>query len=207
MIHMIERQKRVERCIDGGGHLVLTERAQRVETDHFVFIGFAAVTRDEGLELVEMQEREAGRADAAQIAAAALHREHPHGRARQRIRQVDLRARVAAAEVRDAKIGAQQVRSVAQQLERLPGQTGGLVIVPQVPQKLCFDRYGFGHNVTPGRIMLHAKSWWPLLLHTAKRVRLKPDTTDVFFEPLSLRFGSVCLLGGRQRQPDIGASR
>ena len=119
VIDVVERQERVQRRVDRRGDAVLAERAQRIERDHLVFVRLAAVARDQLFELVEIQDGEAGRADRSQVAAAALDRQHAHRLAGQRIRQRELRAGVAAAEVGDPQIGAEQVRSVAQQLERI----------------------------------------------------------------------------------------
>src|SRR5262249_22751028 len=105
--------------------------------------------RDEPLELVEMQDREAAGADRAQIAAAPLHRQHARRFAGQRIRLREFGARVAAAEVRDAQVLAEEVRSVPQQLQRLRSQASGFGLVPEVFQEPRFDFDRLTHNSTP----------------------------------------------------------
>ena len=117
MIHVAERQERMKRRIDGGRHCVVVERAGRIERHHLVFMRLAAVHRDELLQPVQIQQRESGVANAAEIAAAAFHRHHGRRAAGERIRGVVFRAGVSAAEIGDAKIGSQQVRSVAEQIQ------------------------------------------------------------------------------------------
>jgi hypothetical protein len=135
VIDVIERQKRVQRRVDRRGDAVVAKCAQRIERDHLVFVRFAAIARDERFELVEMQERKAGLGDRSQVAAAALDREDANGLARQRIGQLELRARVTAAKVRDPQVGAQQIRAVPQKPERSRRKDRGLALVPEVLQK------------------------------------------------------------------------
>ena len=96
----------------------------------------AAVSRDQAVQLVEIQDREAGVGDRTQIAAAALHRHDALRLAGQRIGHVELRAGVAAAEIGDAQVGAEQVRTIAQQIERVATRASPLPLVPQILQKL-----------------------------------------------------------------------
>ena len=152
VIDVVERQERVERRVDRGRDAVLAEREQRVEAHHLVLERLAAVARDQALELVEIEHGEAGGADRSQIAAAALHRHHARRRAGQRIGQIELRAGVAAAEVGDAQIGAEQVRSVAQQLERLRFEPRRLALVPEILQEGGFDGGRIRHRSTPDTV-------------------------------------------------------
>ena len=118
VIDVVERQERVERRIDRRGDAVLAEGAQRVEADHLVLERLAAVARDQPLRACRGRGWRSRTSRSTQIAAAALDRHHPLRLAGQRVGQVELRAGVAAAEVGDAQVGAEQVRTVAQQLER-----------------------------------------------------------------------------------------
>ena len=136
VIDMVERQEGVQRRVDRGGHPVLAERAQRVERHHRVFMRFTTVPGDQLLELLEIQHGKARRANRSQIPAAALHREHAHRLSGQRIRQREFRAGIAAAKVGDAEIGAKQVGSVTEDLERIRRQPGGLRLVPEIAQVL-----------------------------------------------------------------------
>jgi hypothetical protein len=149
MIDVRERQERVQRRVNRSGHPVLAERAERVEADHLVLVRLAAVARDQRLELVEVQHGKPGGRDRAQVAAAALHRHHPLRLAGQRIGQLELRARIAAAEVRDAQVLAEQIRSIAQQLQRRALEPRRLAVVPQVLQKRRLFRGCVRHRSTP----------------------------------------------------------
>ena len=128
-------QERVERRVDRRRHAARTERAHRVQVHHLVFVRLAAVAIDQLLELVEIEQRESRARDRSQIAAAALHRQHACGLSGERIRQVDLRAGVPAAEVRDAQVRAEHVAPVPEQLERIGLERRRLARVPQVRQK------------------------------------------------------------------------
>ncbi len=65
-------------------------------------------------QLVEIERREAGALDAAEVAAAALDPEHKLLLAVDGVDGFELRAGVAAAEVGQAEVGAEQVRAVAE---------------------------------------------------------------------------------------------
>ncbi len=132
VVDVRKRQERVQRRVDRGGDPVLAEGAERVQADHLVLVRFAAVAGDEALEPVHVQHGEARGPDRSQVAAAALHRHHARGCAGQRIGQLELRTGVAAAEVGDAQVGAQEVRTIAQQVQRTRGQPVGLCVVPQI---------------------------------------------------------------------------
>jgi hypothetical protein len=137
MVDVRERQERVERRVDRRGDAIFTERAQRVERDHLVLVRFAAIARDQRLELVQIQHRKPGGRDGPQIAAAALHRHDAARLAGERIRQLEFRAGVAAAEVRDAQVFAEQVRSIAQQLEGVGRERRRCLVVPEILQPTC----------------------------------------------------------------------
>ena len=118
VIDVIERQERVQRRVDRSGDAALAEGRERVERHHLVFVGLAAVATDQGFELVGVEDREPRGGDRPQVAAAALHRQHPGGLPGERIGQVELGAGVAAAEVGDPQVVAEAVGAVAQLLER-----------------------------------------------------------------------------------------
>src|SRR5215467_5490869 len=81
---------------------------------HLVLVRHAAVAALKGPQPVQVQRGEALPADAADVAAAALDPQHLARRAVERIALDDLGAGVAAAEVGDAQVRAQQVRAVTQ---------------------------------------------------------------------------------------------
>ncbi len=135
VIDVRKRQKRVQRRVDRRGNPVLAERAQRVEPHHLVLVRFAAIARDQIVQLVHVEHGETGRADRSEIAAAPFHGHHAARLARQGVRQIELGARVAAAKVGDAQVGAEQVRSIPQQLQRCGLEGGALTIVPEILQR------------------------------------------------------------------------
>ena len=106
----------------------------------------AAIARDQPLELVEIEDREAACGDRSQIAAAAFHGEHAHRIAGQRIGPGELRARVAAAEVRDAQVRPEQIRSISQQFERLRREPARFVLVPQIFEQSRLGGHRFRHT-------------------------------------------------------------
>ena len=118
VIDVVERQERMQRGVDRRGDAVVAERAQRVVPDHLVLVRLATIAIDELLELVEVQQRESRRAHRPEIAAAALDGEHARRLARHRIGQVELRAGVAAAEIGDPQVRAEQVGAVPKQFQR-----------------------------------------------------------------------------------------
>ena len=132
VIDVVERKERVQRRIDGRLHPVVADAEARVVRHHLVFVGFAPVGRLQLEQAREVQQREAGAQDGAEVAAAALHREHAHRLAGDRVRHLVLRARVAAPVVGDALVGPEQVGSVAEQLER--AERRGFLFVPVVAE-------------------------------------------------------------------------
>ena len=120
VIDVVERQKRVQRRVDRRGDAVLAERAQRI------------VRRPSRLRALRRDSaRSAPRAcpgRARQTRLRVIDRRSPPlpltastrvGSPGQRIGQLELRAGVAAAEIGDAQVGAEQVRAIAQQFERV----------------------------------------------------------------------------------------
>ena len=134
--------------VDGGGDGVVAEGAERVHVDHLVFEVDAAVGGFEGEELVEIEGGEAGALDAAEVAAASLHPEDLFGLAVEGVDLVELGAGVAAAEVGDAQIGAEQVGAIAQKLGTIEGCGDGFI--PSVFEKAeaCMhSHFGFLFSV------------------------------------------------------------
>src|SRR6185436_17557565 len=75
-----------------------------------------AIARIEPEHLLEVQHCEAIELHRAEVAARALHPEHLRRAARERIGHLDLGRGVAAAEVGDARVGAEEIRAVQQQV-------------------------------------------------------------------------------------------
>ncbi len=150
MIDVWKRQKRVERRVDRRGDTILAERAERIVADHLVFMRLAAIAADEIVQFVHVEHGETRRADRGEVAAAALDRHDATRLAGQRIGQIELRARVSAAEVRDAKIGAEQVRTITKELERLGVERRRLAGVPEILQEGRIERGRFRHKWAPG---------------------------------------------------------
>ena len=146
VIDVRKRQEGMERRVDRRGHAVFAEGAQRVEAHHLVLVLFAAVARDQVFELVHIEDGEAGRPDRREVAAAALDRHDAAQLAGERIGQFELRARIAAAEVRDAEIRAKEIRAIAQQFERLAFERSRLARVPQILEESRFNRRCFRHR-------------------------------------------------------------
>src|SRR5262249_26120121 len=147
MVHMIEGQQGVERRVDRWSDEIVTECAQRIERNHLVLARFAAVLRGEALELVEVQQRESGTARRPEISTASLDGKDTHRLACQRVGQLDLRARIAAAEVRDPKIGTEKIRAIAQHLQRVGRERGSFAVIPQVLEELGFDGRRFRQSI------------------------------------------------------------
>ena len=102
------------------------------ERNHLVLVLLTAVPCGELIELVQVKNRESGYANRSEVAAATLDGHNTRGLSRERIGQLKLRAGIAAAEVRNAEVGAQQVRAVLQLFERLASQRVRLAVLPQV---------------------------------------------------------------------------
>ena len=115
-------KKRMQRRVDRGGDAVVAERSGRIVIDHLVFESFAAIAGFQLLQLVEVEEREPCVGNRAEIAAAAFHGKHANQRTCKRIGHVDLRARIAAAEVRDAQVRAEQIRTIAKERQLIVRQ-------------------------------------------------------------------------------------
>ena len=147
---------------------------RRIVVHHLVFERFAAIAGLELFEFVEIQQREPRIGDRAEIAAAAFHREHADGRARERIGHVDLGARVAAAEVRDAQIGAEQIRAIAKQRQLIAAKPIGRSVVPEIVR--CFRAVVSG--IEQSAVLLEACRFPVPCVHVARREHGRSGTSD-----------------------------
>ena len=116
MVHVPEGQKGVQRRVDRGGAGIDAEGAERVAVHHLVLLLHAAVLPLQRVQAVHVERGEPVALDGPQVAAAALDPEHLHRLAGHRIVHRELGGGVAAAEVGQPQIAAQQVGAVAQQL-------------------------------------------------------------------------------------------
>ncbi|EEF21890.1 conserved hypothetical protein, partial [Ricinus communis] len=116
MIDMGERQKAVQRRVDGGRARIQVEGAVRQITHHFIFVLDAAVELFEAQQLIEVYRRETIELHRADVAAGTLHPQHGHGFAGKRIDGIEFRGGIAAAEIGDGEIGTQQIGAIQQQL-------------------------------------------------------------------------------------------
>ncbi len=123
----------VQRGIDRGRARIEVEGAMIVERNHLVLVLEAAIDRTEAKQLVEIERRETVELHRADVAAGALDPKDFRRRAGERIGGVELGGRVAAAEIGDAQVAAEQIGPIEQQ--------GGIVqrsrvfVVPQVGQR------------------------------------------------------------------------
>ena len=136
MIDVAERQEGVQRRVDGRRHAVVGDAEARVVRHHPVFVRFSLVHLAELQQPPQVEERESGTGHRAEVAAAALHRQHPDRRAGDRVGDFELPAGVAAPVVGDALVGAEQVGSVAKQLDRVVFEGRGFLCVPQIPEEI-----------------------------------------------------------------------
>ena len=122
VVHMRPRHIAVQAGIDRGCARIEIEDAVVERVHHRVFLVEALVERLQGLELVHVEGGEAVELHGAEVTARALHPQHSHVLARQRVLVGDLGGGVAAAEVGDAEIGTEEVGPVqkfARLIERL----------------------------------------------------------------------------------------
>ena len=146
VIDVRRRQKRVERRVDRRSHAPGTEGAHRVQVHHRVLVSLATVAIDQLFEPVEIEQRKSRARDRAQVTTAALHRQHACGLSRERVRQIDLRAGIPAAEVRNPQIRAEHVAPISEQVKRIGLERRRVARVPEVGKKTqC-------HRVTPQKM-------------------------------------------------------
>ena len=76
MVDVRERQECVKGSIDGGGDAIFAECRKGIITDHFIFVGFSSIQVLELFEPIEVEQRETGFFDGAEVAAASLNGQH-----------------------------------------------------------------------------------------------------------------------------------
>ena len=133
MVDMRVRNKAVQRRVDRGRARVEIERAVVEERHHLVLVREPAIEALQAEQLVQVEGREAVELHRADIAARALDPEHLDRLAGQRVLFVELGRGVAAAEIGDAQVAAEQVRAVEQQARRV--EAGRVRVVPQIGQR------------------------------------------------------------------------
>src|SRR5207244_12434229 len=94
----------------------------------------------------EPQQRATRRRHRPEVAAAPLYRHHADRFASQRIGQLEFRARVASAEVRDPQIRAEKTRSITKEAQRIAREPRGLAAVPQVLEEFRLGGYRIRHT-------------------------------------------------------------
>ena len=134
MVDVGRGEKRMQRRIDRRGDPAMAECGGRIVIHHLVFERFAAVARLQLFELVEVEQREPRIGNRAEVAAAAFHGKHADRRSRERIGQIDLRARIASAEVRDAQVRSEEIGPIAKQRQLVRGKPIGGAVVPEILQ-------------------------------------------------------------------------
>ena len=72
MVNVGEGQEAVQGRIDGSGDSIVTESAKRIQRNHLVFMGCAAITPVETAELLQVERGKALARDASQVAATAF---------------------------------------------------------------------------------------------------------------------------------------
>ena len=133
MIDMAVRDEAVQRRIDRSRARIEVERAMVVERDHLVLVLEAAIDRFEAVELVHSERREAVELHRADVAAGAFDPKDLSWSAGQGIGGGQLGGRVAAAEIGDAQVAAEQVRPIEEEARFIEGRR--MLIVPEVGQR------------------------------------------------------------------------
>src|SRR6266567_8557943 len=134
VVHMREGKKAMQRCVDRCGYRVVAKGTERIHLHHRVFSVLPAIKMFECQQFVLVKRGEPRALDAAEISAAALYPEHLHGLAGKRIELVDFGTGVAAREVSDAQVRAEQIGAISQQLGFI--QLVGYGWVPTIFKKL-----------------------------------------------------------------------
>jgi hypothetical protein len=129
-VHVIDvrvRYEGVQRRVDARRARIQREGAVREERHHLVLVLAPAVAPLEGQELLLDERREPVEPHRPEVAARALDPQDLDRFARERIRATDLGRGVAAGEVRDRLVRAEQVRAVEQPVRLVEGRGVGLV--------------------------------------------------------------------------------
>ena len=114
MIDMGVRHEAVQGGVDGGRARVEIEGAVIEQRHHLVFMGDAAIELFQAFQLVEIEGGEAVTLHRAEVAAGAFDPQHGGRFLGQRIGHCEFGRGVAAAEIGDAKIAAEQIGTVEQ---------------------------------------------------------------------------------------------
>ena len=130
MIDMRKWQESMQRRIDRSGYGIAAESAKRIQPDHVVLCVDALVNPLQCQQLLLTERGKARALDASQVAAGTLHPQHFNGFAVQRVDFSQFGTGVAAGKVRNAKVGTEQVRAIAQQLRFI--KRGGDAGIPAV---------------------------------------------------------------------------
>ncbi len=134
--------------VDGGGARIEVEGAVGQVAHHLVLVRHPAIEPLQGQQLVEIEGGEAVQRHGAQIAAGALHPQDRGLRCGERVPGRELGRGVAAAEIGDCQVRAQQVGAIEQQLRR--GEAPGHIIGPARGRRQegqgALARRGFEHG-------------------------------------------------------------
>ena len=106
---MALRHKCVQWRVDRWRSAVLSECAEGVERNHFIFEVQAAIAGLQSFQLVLVERRKAGALDSAEVAAGTFDPEDIDGRASDRIDTGNLGGCVSAAKVGQAWVAAEEV--------------------------------------------------------------------------------------------------
>src|SRR5689334_20697398 len=153
----------VQRRVDRRGARIQVERTVRIKWHQRAVAVLVLVELLERQELVHIKSGEAVELHRAQVTARTFDPQDVDLRAGERILLLDLRGRVAAAEVGDALVAAQQIRTVKQQIG---GREPGCVSV--IPSIFDFER-------RLGRLLNHSHPMSPV------RTALKYARTASFY--------------------------
>ncbi len=133
VIDMGVRNKGVQRRVDRARARIEVERAMIEERDHLVLVGEAAIEAFQAFKLVEIQGRKAVALHRAEIAAGALDPEYANWHPSQGIARLDLGGSIAATEIGDAQIAAEQIRAVEQSARLVEAGRNG--VIPKIGQR------------------------------------------------------------------------
>ena len=147
VVDMAVRNEAVQRGVDRGCARIEIERAMVVERNHLVLVLEAAIDRLEAEELVEIERRETVELHRTDVAAGALDPKDLGRRAGQRIGRGQLGGRVAAAEIGDAQVAAEQVRSIEQETGIVEGSR--VPVVPEIGQRSVKTNLIAAHGALP----------------------------------------------------------
>ena len=136
----------VKAGVHRGRARVETEDAVAERPDHLVLVGKAPVDALQRLELVEVEGGESVEGHRAEVAARALDPEHRHRLAGERVLRGHLGGRVAAAEVGDPEVRAQQIGAVEEQARLV--ESRGVLVVPEGREDLVHGETCSGEGQT-----------------------------------------------------------